>query len=64
MTDEAISSYLMAIEQGDAADSPAPAAALAELLAARLEGRDAPEAREVLESLTPPDDQSAMEVSP
>ena len=48
--DEQIAGYLHAIEQADAADVTAPAAALAELLAARLEGREAPEAIAALES--------------
>ena len=64
MTDETIVSYLRAIEQGDAADAPAPAAALAELLAARLEGTDAPAARKVLESLISPDRRPATGGSP
>ena len=54
VTEEALASYLAAIEQGDAADAPAPAAALAELLAARLDGTGAPAAQEVLDSLVPP----------
>ena len=62
--DESIASYLAALERGDAADAPAPAAALAELLAARLEGTEAPEAREVLESLAPVDDQPRGEGPP
>lgn len=43
--------YLDAVEGCDPADAAEPAAALAELLAARLEGRDHPEARRVLDEL-------------
>ena len=64
MTDETIAHYLRAIEQADAADTPAPAAALAELLAARLEGTDAPAARETLESFAPTAEPSPSEGSP
>ena len=51
VAEEPLASYLAAIEQGDAADAPAPAAALAELLAARLDGTRAPAAQELLDSL-------------
>ena len=54
VAEEALASYLAAIEQGDAADAPAPAAALAELLAARLDGTGAPAAQELLDSLVRP----------
>ena len=50
LTEEAAERYLEAIMQADAVDVAAPAAALAELLAARLEHRAAPEGRETLES--------------
>lgn len=50
LTREAVERYLDAIMQADAVDVAAPANALAELLAARLEHRSAPEARAVLES--------------
>lgn len=46
--------YLEAVERCDPADAAEPAAALAELLAARLEGRDHPEARGVLDELSFP----------
>ena len=61
MTDEVFTSYLDAVEQGDAADAPEPAAALAELLAARLEGRRAPAAREALESFASLEDPAARQ---
>ena len=48
--------YLQAIEEADPAVIPEPATALAELLAARLEGSDAPEARRILESFAPASD--------
>lgn len=48
--DDSVARYLQAIEAADPAVIPEPAAALAELLAARLEGTDAPEARRILES--------------
>lgn len=53
ISDEAVARYLEAIEGADPAETPEPAAALAELLAARLEGTDAPEARRILESFAP-----------
>ena len=52
LTEEEAERYLDAIMQADAVDVAAPAAALAELLAARLEHRAAPEAREALESFS------------
>lgn len=48
-TDEDLERYLRELEQTDAEDAPERAAALAELLAARLEGADDPEARAVLD---------------
>jgi len=53
VTDESVSRYLQAVERADPAETPEPAAALAELLAARLEGTDAPRARRILESFAP-----------
>lgn len=53
LTDEAVERYLNAISLADAVDVAAPAAALAELLDARLAHRSAPEARELLESFAP-----------
>ena len=53
LTEEAVERYLDAIVQADAVEVAAPAAALAELLAARLEHRAAPEASELLESFAP-----------
>ena len=50
LTEEEVERYLDAIRQADAVDVAAPATALAELLAARLEHRSAPEATELLES--------------
>lgn len=50
-TDAAIESYVRAVEGSDASRVAGPAAALAELLEARLGGTDAPEAREVLDDL-------------
>ena len=50
MSDDSVARYLQAIEGADPAEIPEPAAALAELLSARLEGTDAPEARRILES--------------
>lgn len=50
MSDDSVARYLQAMEGADPAVIPEPASALAELLAARLEGSDAPEARRVLES--------------
>ena len=56
VTDESVAHYLRAIERADPAEMPGPAAALAELLAARLEGTDAPEARRALELFAPTGD--------
>lgn len=53
VTDESVARYLEAIERADPAETPEPAAALAELLAARLEGTDASRARRILESFVP-----------
>ena len=55
--------YLEAVERCDPADAAEPAAALAELLAARLEGRDHPEARRVLDELAFPG-RAAPEAAP
>ena len=63
VTDESVGRYLQAIEGADPAETPEPAAALAELLAARLEGSDAPEARRILESLAPTTDAPSGEES-
>jgi len=63
-TDEDLDRYLRALEQTDAEDAPEPAAALAELLAARLEGADDPEARAVLDPPDPPADQPGPEDQP
>ena len=52
-TDEDLERYLRDLEQTDAEDAPERAAALAELLAARLEGADDPEARAVLDPPAP-----------
>ena len=49
--DAAIDSYVRAVEGLDASRVAGPAAALAELLEARLEGADAPQARQVLDDL-------------
>lgn len=54
-TDEDLERYLSDLEQTDAEDAPERAAALAELLAARLEGADDPEARAVLDPPGPED---------
>ena len=53
ISDESVARYLQAIESADPAETPEPAAALAELLAARLDGTDAPEARRILEAFAP-----------
>jgi len=50
-TDTTIESYVRAVEGLDADRLAGPAAALAELLEARLGGADAPEARRVLDDL-------------
>lgn len=50
LTEEEFSRYLDAMKEADTVDTPDLANALAELLAARLDGRDAPDARTVLES--------------
>jgi hypothetical protein len=50
-TDAAIESYVRAVEGLDASRVAGPAAALAELLEARLAGTDAPQVREMLDSL-------------
>lgn len=50
-TDAAIESYVRAVEGLDASRVAGPAAALAELLEARLGGTDARQAREVLDNL-------------
>lgn len=63
-TDEDLDRYLRALEQTDAEDAPEPAAALAELLAARLEGADDPEARAVLDPPDPPADRPGPEDQP
>ena len=63
LTEEAVERYLDAIMHGDAADVAAPAAALAELLAARLEHRAAPEARALLESFAPATEDNLVEES-
>lgn len=63
-TDEDLDRYLRALEQTEAEDAPGPAAALAELLAARLEGADDPGARAVLESLPPPGGRPGPEDQP
>lgn len=71
--DEGFEAYLEAVERCDPAEAAEPAAALAELLAARLEGRDHPEARRVLDELafpgraapeSAPDQAPAEEASP
>lgn len=71
--DEGFEAYLEAVERCDPAEAAEPAAALAELLAARLEGRDHPEARRVLDELafpgraapeSDPDQAPAEEASP
>ena len=49
--DTAIDSYVRALEELDASLVAGPAAALAELLEARLGGADAPQARQVLDDL-------------
>lgn len=56
VSDQAVAHYLRAIERADPAETPEPAAALAELLAARLEGSAAPEALRILESFAPTGD--------
>ena len=53
ISDETVYRYAAAIEKADPADVAAPASALADLLAARLEGTDAPAARAVLEAFAP-----------
>lgn len=50
VTEEGIEGYLDAMTEADPMDLAAPATALADLLAARLEHRSDPEARAVLES--------------
>lgn len=50
-TDATIESYVRAVEGLDASRVAGPAAALAELLEARLAGTDAPGACEVLDNL-------------
>ena len=50
-TDTTIESYVRAIEGLDAGRVAGPAAALAELLEARLGGTEAPQARQVLDDL-------------
>ena len=50
-TDTTIESYVRAVEGLDADRLSGPAAALAELLEARLGGADAPEARRILDDL-------------
>lgn len=60
-TDASVARYLEAIERSDPAETPEPAAALAALLAARLEGTDAPEARRILESFAPTTDAPSSE---
>ena len=50
-TDTTIESYVRAVEGLDAGRVAGPAAALAELLEARLAGADAPQARRVLDDL-------------
>ena len=62
ITDESVAHYLHAIESADPAETPEPAAALAELLAARLEGTDAPGARRVLDSFAPTPEAPSREV--
>ena len=47
----AIETYVSAVESLDAGEVIGPAVALADLLEARLEDRDAPEARRVLNDL-------------
>ncbi len=49
--DTTIESYVRAVEGLDASRIAGPAAALAELLEARLANTDAPEARQLLEDL-------------
>lgn len=46
-----IETYLSAVENLDAGEVTGPAVALADLLEARLEGADAPDARRVLDDL-------------
>ena len=50
-TDSTIEYYVRAVEGLDAGRVAGPAAALAELLEARLAGADAPQARRVLDEL-------------
>lgn len=50
-TDTTIESYVRAVERLDASRVAGPAAALAELLEARLGGADAPQARRLLDDL-------------
>ncbi len=50
-TDTTIESYVRAVEGLDAGRVAGPAAALAELLEARLGGAEAPQARQVLDDL-------------
>ena len=59
--DASVARYLEALERSDPAETPEPAAALAELLAARLDGTDAPEARRILESFAPTTDTPSSE---
>lgn len=59
--DDSVAHYLQAIEEADPAAIPEPAAALAELLAARLEGTDAPESRRILESFAATSDPPSVE---
>lgn len=63
-TDEDLERYLRDLEQTDAEDAPERAAALAELLAARLEGADDPEARAVLDRPAPPEARPGPEDPP
>ncbi|MXX63694.1 MAG: hypothetical protein F4Z36_01190 [Acidimicrobiia bacterium] len=49
--DASLEPYIRAVEELDAARSSIPLAALAELLEARLAGKDAPEARKILDEL-------------
>lgn len=63
LAEEEVDRYLDALIQADAMDIVVPAAALAELLAARLEHRSSPEARALLESFALPAEKTRNEYS-